>query len=91
MRAVGLTLMCLACGTEPAAPVCPPVVSECTPQYEASFDQVYTNTIQRMARAFMLVASLRGDEEHLKLLGTSLEPKERWLSPRGLPLMSMGN
>ena len=39
--------MCLACGTEPAAPACPPVVSECTPLYEASFDQVYTNTIQR--------------------------------------------
>lgn len=47
MRAVGLIMMCLACGTEPAAPVCPPVVSECTPLYEATFDQVYTNTIQR--------------------------------------------
>ena len=48
-------MMCLACGTEPAAPACPPVVSECTPLYEASFDQVYTNTIQRSQRGRELV------------------------------------
>jgi len=47
MRAMGVLVLVCACGEDPAAPACPPVASECTPQYEPVFDQVYTNTIRR--------------------------------------------
>ena len=47
MRSVAFGLLLAACGSEPSAPVCPPLPADCTPQYEASFDAVFTNTLQR--------------------------------------------
>ena len=47
MRVMGWVLVMVACGDEPTEPACPPVIAECTPQYEPVFESVYTNTIQR--------------------------------------------
>ena len=47
MRILSLALLLAACGGEPETPNCPSLPADCTPQYEPTFDAVFSNTLAR--------------------------------------------